>query len=90
MSDWFRSTVPEDPPCASLRSCGTGTTTELACFCYRAPANLAPVSLTGLFRRVLGIYFAGRGVPPAWLGNIGNMAVLFSIVVNKPDYQFSL
>lgn len=90
MSDWLRSTVPENPPCASLCSCGTGTTTELACFCYRAPANLAPVSLTGLFCRALGIYFAVRGVPPARLGNTGNMAVLFSIVVNKPDYQFSL
>ncbi len=56
----------------------------------RAPANLAPVSLTGRFRRVLGLYFAVRGVSPARLGNIGNMVVLFSIVVNKPDYQFSL
>ena len=89
MSDWPRSTVPEDPPRASLRSCGTGATTELVAF-VRAPANLAPVSLTGRFRRVLGLYFAVRGVSPARLGNIGNMVVLFSIVVNKPDYQFSL
>ena len=58
----------------------------------RSPANLAPVSLTRRFRRVSGLYFAERGVspPPARLGNIGNIAVLFSIVVNKPDYQFSL
>ena len=54
------------------------------------PANLAPVSLTGRFRRVLGLYFAVRGVSPVRLGNIGNMVVMFSIVVNKPDYQFSL
>jgi len=34
MSDWLGSTVPEDPPSASPRSCGTGATTELACICW--------------------------------------------------------
>ena len=63
---------------------------EHLCLFQFDAANLAPVSLTGRFRRVLGLYFAVRGVSPVRLGNIGNMVVLFSIVVNKPDYQFSL
>ena len=83
MSDWLRSTVPH------FIHAGQARRPSLLAFAG-APANLAPVSLTGRFRRVLGLYFAVRGVSPVRLGNIGNMVVMFSIVVNKPDYQFSL
>ncbi len=83
MSDWLGSPVPH------FIHAGQARRPSLLAF-SGALAHLAPVSLTGHFRRVLGIYFAVRGVPPARLGNTGNMAVLFSIVVNKPDYKFSL